>query len=532
MNWLTLRHRSTLERGLAFALLAVGIALFDLRYHEFWRDEVGALLEARAVPWWDFIEAMRIEGVPPLFHVLLKVFGFFLPNPLALVTVGAIDFVILLGGTYQLLLSISKQSRASFVFTLALATTYVYAYELGVVIRQYALGLGLAFASWAFLRRALESNQRRDVYVGTATAALAALSSAHSACLAGGVLLSFGCWAIWSRRPWASWRVILLTLPCFAFDAYLAAPYAERTPEANVVQAIPIGSILPLSLQAIVEGIMPSDWWRVEAFVPAPLQSALAILRSVTMGSIVLAALLVVFVRLGNRHGASRGFRFDALTILSSWVPLLIIIVFHYWGSYRHHIFLGVPAVVVLVGHAIDARIYGMVFRPLQQTALILLFPWFLFQGVLGIGSFVVDVRYPFSGAKDASRLLVQNARVVTDTDWVSVGMLFWRPDIQLRSPSWNGRPYRFVRADRFWHSYAPIVPLVAQECSIDPERTYFAGNEKSIGPLRPCAHVRPYVKSPFETQPFTWELFDVFSMDCACVARKMQAPNPKPSKR
>lgn len=522
-----LRHRANIARAFVFLLLAVAIAAFDLRYHEFWRDEVGALLEARAVPWRDFIEAMRIEGVPPLFHILLKLVGFLLPNPLTLVTVGAIDFAILLWGTYQLLLAISNQRRSSFLFTLAFATTYVYAYELGVVIRQYTLGLGLAFASWAYFRRALAGGRPRDVYAGTLTAALAALSSAHSACLAGGVLLSFGCWAIWLRRPWASWRVILWTLPCFAFDAYLAAPYAERTPEANEVQSIPTGAILPLSLQAIIEGIMPGDWWRIEEFVPFAWQTAVAVGRSSAFWGVLVAALIVVIIRLVNRHISPRAFHFDVLTIVSSWVPLLIIIVFHYWGSYRHHIFLGLPLVVVVLGHTIDARIHGMVIRPLQQVALILLVPWFLLQGLLSFGSFAADVRYPFVGAKDASALLAPHARVVTDTDWVSVGMLFWRPDIQLRSTSWNGRPYRFIRADRLWHSHTALVPIVAEECVIDPEHTYFAGNEKSIGPLRPCAHARPYVKSPFETQPFAWELFDLFLMDCACVAKKMKPQTP-----
>lgn len=528
MSSLNLRHQAERDRILVFLMFAVGIAAFDLRYHEFWRDEVGALLEAQAVPWRGFIEAMRIEGVPPLFHVLLKMLGSVLPNTLTLVTMGAIDFVILLWGTHKLLFAISNHRRASFFFTLAFATTYVYAYELGVVIRQYSLGLGLVFASWAYFRHALAGNRPRDVLAGTLTAALAALSSAHSACVAGGVLLGFGCWSIGLRRPWTSWRIILLTLPCFAFDAYLAGPYAERTPEANAVQNVPAGAMLPLSAQAILEGIMPVDWWRIEEFVPLVWQTVIAAVRSFAFWGVILAALLIVTIRLANRHGSRRGFYFDLFIIVSSWGPLLVIILFHYWGWYRHHIFLGLPLIVVLLGHALDARIRGWVIRPLQQAALTLFAPWFALQGLLAMGCFAADVRYPFSCTKDASKLLVQNARVVTDADWISVGVLFWRPDIQLRSMSWNGRPYRYVRADRYWHSRTALMPLVAEECAIDPEHTYFVGNEKSMGTLRPCGHNQPYVKSPFQTQPFTWELFDVFSMDCTCVAQKVQLPPMK----
>src|SRR5262249_7974925 len=72
--------------------------------------------------------------------------------------------------------------------TLAFSLTYVYAYELGAVVRQYTLGLGLALLSFAHLRDALRTGDRRRVRAGAVAAGLAALTSAHSACVAGGGL--------------------------------------------------------------------------------------------------------------------------------------------------------------------------------------------------------------------------------------------------------------------------------------------------------------------------------------------------------
>jgi hypothetical protein len=517
------RMQAFVERGLPLVLLAIGISIFGYRYHEYWRDEVNALLEARAVAWSDLVEAMRIEGVPPLYHIILKIFGAILPNPLALVTVGCLDFIILLWGTYRLLHTISGEQRSSLVLTLVFGTTYTYAYELGVMIRQYTLGLGLAFIAWAYLRRALQSGHRRDVYFGTVSAALSALSSAHSACVAGGVLLSFGCMSLWSRRPWRFWRTILLTLPCFAFVAYLASPYENRTADANNASYFPPIISVPLSFQVIVAGIMPSDWWHMEWLLPPRFIMPIAALRSIAFWGILVATAMVVSIRFVSRYIPRRLHRFDALAILSSFGPLLFIIVFHYWGSYRHHIFLGLPAIVVVAGHALDQRVQGAILRPLRQAAFLMLIPWFALQFVILIWNFNCDIRYSFSGTKSLARVLSPNAHLVADEDWLGVGFLFWRPDLIVRSSSGKGRYIRHLRADRQWHDNAPLVPLIVEECAVAPNQVYFVGSQSKLGVVGECGNSVATTSNHFKYLQLTMEFSTLSSIDCACVAQKVK---------
>ena len=199
-----------------FALLVGAIALFDPRNPELWRDAACALLEAAAVPWTGLLHAMRLEGIPPLFHVLLKLLALALPNPTALLVAGAIGFATLLTGTHRLVDSISGSRRAALFLTLALSLTYTYAYELGVVIRQYSLGLGLAFLAAAYLRRAVEAPDPRWIRRGTLAASLSALVSVHSACVAGAALLAFGLVQLAARKPLRAFWPIFLPLPFFA----------------------------------------------------------------------------------------------------------------------------------------------------------------------------------------------------------------------------------------------------------------------------------------------------------------------------
>ncbi len=514
------RQRAMARRALPFAIVVVAIALFDLRWHEFWRDEANAMLEARAVPWSAFLEAMRVEGIPPLFHVALKLAGWALPNPLALVLVGALDLSVLLFGTYRLLVALSGAPRAAARVTLALSITYVYAYELGVMIRQYTLGLGLALLSFAYLRDALRLGDRRAVRAGALAGGLAALASAHSACVAGGALLSFGLLSIARRRALRAWWPVLLALPAFALVVYLASPYPGRTGEANMAQSFPPAVTVRLSLQALVEGVMPQDWWYLASFVPAPLAGPLAALRSLAFWGVISSALVAVATRIGALRARWRTGAFEVIAVLASLPPLLVIIVFHYWGFYRHHLFLGMPLLVVLAGWGLDVGISGPISGVARQTGLALLAPWLLFQGVVAAGSFALDHRYPFSDTLAAARMLAPGARLVTDTHWQSTGVMFWRPDVQMRSAGWGGRPYRYIRPDQDWFRNVPIPPLIVEECRAAPERVYFAGVTASLGALGRCASPIEYPRSPFETQPFTWESFSLSRMDCACVGR------------
>ena len=85
---------------------------------------------------------------------------------------------------------------------------------------------------------------------------------------------------------------------------------------------------------------------------------------------------------------------------------------------------------------------------------------------------------------------------------------------------SWQGRRFRYIRADSEWHVEVPVPPLVAEECREAPDRVYFAGFEPALGELSACATRVEYPRILFDDHPSTWETFDLFRMDCACVAR------------
>jgi hypothetical protein len=191
----------------------------------------------------------------------------------------------------------------------------------------------------------------------------------------------------------------------------------------------------------------------------------------------------------------------------------------HYWGFYRHHLFLGMPLLVLLVGWGLDRRIAGPASGEARRVGLALMAPWFLLQAALAVGCFALDYRYPFSDTKSAARGLPQGARVVADAEWRSMGMLFWRPDIRMRAPAWRGRPFRYSRPDREWHVREPLAPLLVEECREAPDRVYFAGVASSLEkPKARCLSRIDHPKTPLGEHPFTWEDFDVFQVDCACI--------------
>jgi hypothetical protein len=478
------------------------------------------MLLARAVPWGSLVEAMRYEGVPPLFHVLLKIAGAVLPNPLALVLVGALGLGVLLAGTYRLLVSLSGAPRSAARVTLALSFTYVYVYELGVVVRPYTLGLGLSLLSFALLRDALgTAAHRRRVHAGALAGGLAALSSAHAACVAGGGLLAFGVLCLANRRPLRTWWSILLTLPAFGFVAYLASPFPHRIAKANaIVRASPMG-IVRLSVQALITSVMPDDWWRIDTLLPPPFFDVLAFLRSLAFWGLLAGVAVALGARAAFLRSRWRVEAFDVFAVLASWPPLLEIIVRHYWGSYRHHLFLGMPLVVILSGWGLDARFSGELAAEARRAGRALLVPWFVLQTILGATSLALDFVYPFSDTKSAARVPAEGAHVVAESEWKTLGVLFWRPDLHMRARAWRGQPYRYLRADDAWDKKVALPPLVVEECGAAPDRVYFAGTRQQLGALAKCAHPVAYPKSPLGNHPQMWESSDLSRMDCGCVA-------------
>lgn len=527
---MTLRAR--LFRAAPLAVVASAVTAFHAAFHEPWRDEVGAVLEASAVPWSRFLHAMRLEGIPPLYHALLKVLTWLLPNHAALLAAGAIGFGTLLFGTYRLADSIARSKRAALGITLALSITYTYAYELGVMIRQYSLGLGLSFLAIACFREALEPPAGSGPWArrGTLAAAMSVLVSAHSACVAGAALLAFGLVSFATRRPLRAWWPVFLTLPAFALVVYLALPFPERTPETNRVLAQPPDLAVRFAGQLLVEGLMPNDWWRAESFLSPALNPWFSALRSVAFRSVVGALALSLVARLfGSPRLRGGALAFDLIAATAGCAPLLYIMIYRYWGSYRHQLFLGTPALVIACAWMLGPPAERPPARLLQRAAPFALAPWLALQLWMAGVNLLADHRLPFSDTQAAAAALPPDAHVIGRDEWQSAGIVFHRPDVHYRSPAGYGRPYRYTIPDVLWHKTTRIPYLIAEECAAAPESVHFAGPRDALTDFAPCATPLPFPGKPFGDHPFTWETFNLHTIDCDCVAGRAAPPAEAP---
>jgi hypothetical protein len=502
------------ERWLAAAVFVgepAALMAYDAKFHEFWRDEAQACLIAVNAPFPEFFSVMHIEGVPFLFHLLLKLFGQVLSPVGALLMGGAVGFMVLLLGTYRLLLAICGDRVRSLAATLILSLTYNYAYELGVVVRQYGLSLGLAMLTIALLRDALRTGQRSYVARAAVVCSLGAMTSAHGAAICGGALVAYGIFAL-VRRQLSARNVGLLamTAPFFALTGYLALPFDGRFGATNVAIAHSTEEFLLFGAQAIVGGFTPQDWWVAAGFGAPSTLDRLALARSLAAPLLLLGGVLAL-LSFGRRVLTLRALEwFDLVAVVTSWGPLAEILVHHYWGSPRHHLFLSVPLTVILVGWILRSLFW--------QYLVVTWLPYLAYGATLAWMTFALDIRHPFSDVKEAAHLLPNRAHVVADSFTRQVSYLLWRPDITMRGADQRGRYARYTISDANWQTRVPLRALVAEECSAAPDRTYYSGGfPHELG----AACVSRVIRATPRTEQYrTDEQVDLYWVDCECLLR------------
>jgi hypothetical protein len=499
-------HTDLRAGGVAIsAWLAAGLGLFFYiaRYHEFWRDEVQPALVARAVPLAELVPAMRREAVPPVIYLVNKAAAW-LPPPYSLSAVGAIGFLSLLFGTYALLYSLSGRHVASTLITGALALTDTYCYELGVVVRQYGLGLGFALVSVAYLARALRAESRRYAWLGSAFGALAVATSAHPGCLAGGALLSYSALKLAENRTLASIAEPLCALPAFLFTFFLLAPY-DRAPELLVVYHRTFSEDAALLAWALLDGSVCLGWWS-----PPSAEGLRFLVACLTAAALL--GIAVARVRGGGRP--SRLALFYAGSLGVNALTLAYIFAVRNPGKHRHHLFLCVPVLVVALGVLLRRGDASATTRPPAWVMATLLLPWFAFQYATAVADLLGDVRDSFSGTKAAAAALPPGARTVeVGEDWVACGILYWRQDVTMRAQSSQGRPFRYLYQDWHWHDRVPLMPLLEEECRHAPA-IYIVQSVEELQPELACAQflLRP---SSLEHS----ERFTLLRMECSCFA-------------
>jgi hypothetical protein len=494
--------RSRRVYGAALAAAALLLFFYIVRFHEFWRDETHPALIARAVPLADSLQMMRREAVPAIVYLVLKVLGV-LPPPYSLGALGALGFASLLLGTYQLLLTITGSPARSALATGAFALTDTYFYELGVVVRQYGLGLGFALACVAYLGRAIVSDERRDARWGAALGALAVSTSVHPGCLAGSALLAYSVERLVRKRTVRAVVEPLCALPAFLFTFFLITSY-DRTPEMVAVFHRTFAQALAVAWACLLDGALCRGWWTPENIDPLKH----GVIGLAGAGLVVLVLGRIPAIR--RRPGLAA---FYAAVFILNTLTLSYIFVVRYEGFYRHHLFIFVPVMVTGVGLLLSPVAKRESSRASPFTVAALLLPWFLFEYWACGTDLLGDLRGAFSGTKAAAAALPPGARVVVaGQDWVAVGILYWRPDVSMRARSGKGRSVRYVVADWDWHREVALRPLLVEECRKATE-IYLVAPLSSPPPDTRCADVMLTPSSLLST-----ERFSIFDLHCACL--------------
>lgn len=506
------RAERWLSKGVRGPMLAAAPALailaFGAAYHEPWRDEVQALLVARETPWSELLQGARLEGSPPLFHFLLKLLLVGLPNRAALLGAGFVGSVILLTGTYAMVATVSEsRARAlGVVWLLALGDTY--GYELGVVVRQYGLALGLLGFAVARFHRALQRRSQADALAGALFAALSTATATHAGCLAGGFVLVFSALAAEAGRLKHALGALLVYAPGIAVTLVCIAPGPDRVTAANEVLHWAPEVAAERALEAVVGSVASPGWWLVgdepaadSLFLPS---LAAVTLAALSYGASTKARRKLVLLHLGG--------------VVAGAVPLLYVLVFRYFGSYRHRLFLWNPLLPLACAWlCIDRRRLGAT-RGLAFALLALRFAGD--ARTLGLDLWR-DSRGLFSETGVVADLLPANAHVVTEQDWAAVGILLERPDIVLRSGAGRGREVRKLLWDRASTDRVPVEPLVTEECARATERTFFITQrprhaDPSSAPA--CMSPLPHPMSKNSAIVGRREVLDVYRVDCKCL--------------
>ncbi len=500
--------------ALAFAMAA--LVAYSGRYHAFWRDEVHQELLAANIPMHRFVMARRVEGIPFLFNLILKLFTLFTSLSRSLLLGSAVGYGTFLFGTYRCVSSICRRPTASLVMTALFAGTYMYAYEYGVMAREYGLGAGLGLAANGYLRDALRGRSLRPVLLGTVAAALCASTCAHASTLAGGALAAFGVVALardrGMRRIWPT----LAALPFFAFALYLALPFPGRHPDLNVDHHQPREIFLRLALQALSGSFTGRDWWYAASFGDPRTIEFISQFRYWGVLGIAAGAAYSIALRLTPAWSEYRPILvYDVLAIVIGWIPLSEIIVNHYWGFPRHHGFFAMAVLAVVAGWGLQRGGWGAPWA--SSVAAVLLGPWLIYQYVVCARVLEMETRVPFSDTKAQALLIPPGAHVVADSLTMEEGIMFWQPTVVMRGSDNAGRHLGAMAVDGTWYTRVPIAPLVRDECAAAPDATYYAG--EGWFDLDPRCLTLLRAATPYSEQLIAGERFNLWRVNCACAA-------------
>lgn len=506
-----LRLRSAAwKNGLWFlVLLALSLALFVNAFHEHWRDEAQTLLIARSTDaselWW----ILRMEGVPPGVYLILKLLDVLFPTN-ALVAFAALGYLVLSFGTYQTLLTLSGRRTASMLVTCALAVTDTYFYELGVVVRQYGLSLGLALACVGYLGRALQTGAPRQAVTGGMLAALSVLTTVHAGCLAGGAVLGYTLFSLGKMRVRSCFWPAALAAPAFLLTFVVISHHPDRVPFSNETYQRTLDEAVTFLRQLVDNSVVAPGWWRPDTTV--------ALKAWISRALIGAAALAALFAALERVAGA-RAWGFYTIALSTNSLTLAYIFAYRFSGSYRHHLFLVMPPLIALLGVALRLSGRACLGRMTMQWPLVAFAPWFFYQYYVCGVDLVRDHQGTFSQTRTLSGVLPRRAHVILNGSDHGIGILLWRPDLKLRSTVSRGRRLRYIVPDKHWRKTAPLARLVAEECEAKAPVFVLSRTGLSGVPAACATRVEESQESLLQ------ESYDVWRIGCTCAQSDQSRP-------
>ena len=484
-----------------FALLTLG---YSLRYHEPWRDEAHTFILAREVPLRQFLDVAHMEGAPPLFHLLLKLLGVFLPGQFALALGNSIGFAVLLFGAQQVLRSMDVSRPLAALAVVFLGTTDAFTYEFGIIARPYGFALGLALLTIADLLRSLDARRpnelllRAGVFAGAST-----LMATHAGCIAGAALVAYAITAVARGERGHAMLPFVAFAPCFYLETWIISD-AARAVAPTVVRNPTWTYGVDLAKTFFESGLGPTRWWFTQAeYAEYDLREVSAPLH---------LAIFIAMVRgfFASKKSVSRT-GLAVLTVLVSWVPLTYILILRYGGWFRHWVHLWIPAIVLGLGGLLGrSRLLPRASIVVSLAGLWFLVPWWRGQNWALRETLERDRTQLLSETKNVAPLLPHGARLVGSADWLIEPLFLWRPDLTMRAASGNGRYFRYIVPDAAWDETVPYQGLVTQECAALPTEPVYLITQ---GPLANACLSR--VEHP--QRPEAWEHLEVYAVGCSC---------------
>lgn len=357
-------------------LLYVAIVATTAGHHEPWRDEADSWLMARdASPahLWSFF---RHSGHPGLWGLLLA--------PLArggapYGAMSALNALIAAAGIAVFL------RRAPFPLALKVLFPFgvVPLFEYGVIARNYALAFSLLMVALALLSGA----RKRPVATGVS---LALLANAHALSLGIAATLT-AYWAVFDLRPDLLRRETRARLHAAAALATAGAGIL-----LSIVQLLPPGDPWPRRIPDVATGFL---YPFAASFFPVALGGSNARpggSLAASAAALLLGALVLVFLR------SNRGvLAWYALSIAGMSCFFLL----KHAPFFRHaSFFLLITLAALWLAQARDGAVKRT--DPLRSALWVMLGLSFVVSAAVGLRRAAADVRWPFSGSREAAALL------------------------------------------------------------------------------------------------------------------------------